>query len=179
MADATSDGPTPASVQRLEIGRIGKAHGLRGEVSVTATTNRLERFQAGSVLYSGSRRLVVTSARPHQTRWLVHFEDVSDRSAAETLRGAVLTGDPLGPLPEGEVWVHELVDAFVSDRSGHELGRVVAVHANPAHDLLELESGALIPIVFVVSSEPGRVVVDPPPGLLELTDRNDRTDDAG
>ena len=48
------------------------------------------------------------------------------------------------------------------------LGRCTAVVANPAHDLLELDSGALVPIVFVVSNEPGRVVIDPPEGLFDL-----------
>ncbi len=153
---------------RLEVGRIGRAHGLRGEVSVAAVSNRPERFAPGSVLYAGERPRVVRTSRPHQDRWLVCFEGVDGRDAAEALRNQILTGDPLGDAPEGEVWVHEVIGSAVRDRAGTELGRVRAVEANPAHDLLVLDSGPLIPMVFVVSHEPGVVVVDLPEGLLDL-----------
>lgn len=153
---------------RLEIGRVGKAHGLRGEVVVDAISNREERFLPGSVLYvSGEARAIATSRR-HQNRWLVRFEGIDDRTAAEALRGIVLMGDVLDSLPENEIWVHELVGASVSDRSGTDLGTVVAVEANPAHDILVTEEGVLIPIVFVVEHADGRVVVDLPEGLLQL-----------
>lgn len=153
---------------RLEIGRIGKAHGLRGEVVVDAISNREERFASGSVLYvSGEARAIATSRR-HQNRWLVRFEGIDDRNAAEALRGVVVTGDPLGSLPENEIWVHEMVNARVTDRSGNDLGTIVAVEANPAHDILVTDEGVLIPIVFVVEHGDGRVVVDLPDGLLQL-----------
>lgn len=134
---------------------------------VTLATNRLERTQPGAVLFADARRLVVIGARPHRDRWVVRFEGVDDRVAAEALRGVVLTAHPLGPLPDDELWAHELVGSVVCDRDGQELGRVAAVEANPAHDLLVLDDGALVPIVFVVELAPGRVVVDPPEGLLE------------
>ncbi|MDQ1467754.1 MAG: rRNA processing protein RimM [Actinomycetota bacterium] len=153
---------------RLEIGRIGKAHGLRGEVVVDAISNREERFLPGSVLYvSGVERAIATSRR-HQNRWLVRFEGIEDRTAAEALRGIVVTADALGSLPEDEVWVHELIGASVADRAGADLGTVVAVEANPAHDILVTDEGVLIPIVFVVERGDGRVVVDLPEGLLQL-----------
>jgi 16S rRNA processing protein RimM len=154
---------------RLEIGRIGKAHGLRGEVRVAASSNRAERFEPGSVMYADGRHVVVSTARLQGQHWIVRFEGVDGRDAAEALRGLVLTGDPLGPLPDGEVWVHDLVGCVVVDRQERAAGRVVAVIANPAHDLLELESGALVPMVFVVEQEPGRIVIDPPDGLLDLS----------
>ena len=59
-------------------------------------------------------------------------------------------------------------DFEVVDTSGVTLGRVTAVEANPAHDLLVLEGGTLVPMVFLVRTEPGRVVVDLPEGLLDL-----------
>jgi 16S rRNA processing protein RimM len=153
---------------RLEIGRIGKAHGLRGEVVVEAISNRDERFLPGSVLYvSGVARPIVT-ARRHQNRWLVRFEGIDDRNAAEALRGVVVTGDALGSLPENEVWVHELIGATVSDRAGTDLGTVIAVEANPAHDILVTEDGVLIPVVFIVEQRDGNVVVELPDGLLAL-----------
>ncbi len=153
---------------RLEIGRIGKAHGLRGEVVVDAISNRDERFLPGSVLYVAGEARPIATSRRHQNRWLVRFEGVDDRNAAEALRGIVVTGDPLESLPENEVWVHELVNATVSDRAGNDLGTVVAVEANPAHDILVTDEGVLIPIVFVVEQGDGRVVVDLPEGLLQL-----------
>jgi 16S rRNA processing protein RimM len=144
---------------------------LRGEVSVTLATNRTERLEPGSVLFAADREIVVTAARPHQGRWLVCFEGVDDRDAADALKGALLTGDPLGDLPDDEVWLHELVGAEVLDASGSRLGAVTAVEANPAHDLLVVDGELLVPVVFMVEQRPGVVVVDPPDGLLEVNRR--------
>jgi len=153
---------------RLELGRVGRPHGVGGEVVVTMRTDRSERTATGAVLYAGERTLVVESARPHQGRWLVRFEGVTDRNAAEELRGAMLTGEPLDDPGEGRVWVHELVGAEARDVRGQALGHVTAVEANPAHDLLVLDDGTLVPLPFVVESEPGVVIVDPPDGLLDV-----------
>jgi 16S rRNA processing protein RimM len=150
----------------LEVGRVGRAHGLQGEVAVTFTTQRDERHVPGAVLYADERELVVETARPHQGRWLIRFAGITDRDAAIALRGAQLRAEPLDPA-EGELWVHELVGAEVVDTTGRTHGQVVAVEANPAHDLLVLDDGALVPVVFIVEHTPGRVVVDPPAGLLE------------
>jgi 16S rRNA processing protein RimM len=153
---------------RLEVGRVGRAHGLHGEVSVAPITNRAERFAPGSVLYAGGRELRVATAREHQDRWLVRFDGVEDRNAAEVLRGVLLTADASEPDDNDELWVHELIGSDVFDRAGAPLGRITAVEANPAHDLLVLDRGALIPVVFVVEHGDGRVVVDVPEGLLDL-----------
>ena len=84
------------------------------------------------------------------------------------MRGIVVTGDPLDSLPENEVWVHEL-DRRVGLRPRRQRPRdVVAVEANPAHDILVTDEGVLIPIVFVVEHGDGQVVVDLPEGLLQL-----------
>jgi 16S rRNA processing protein RimM len=152
----------------LEVGRIGRAHGLKGEVAVTAITSRRERFAPGSKLFAGDRELVVRSARPHQDRWLVYFEGVDDRTAAEALRNLVLKGEPLPDYPDDELWVHELVGAEVRDQAGTVFGTVSAVEANPAHDLLVLENGKLVPIVFVVDQADGVVTIDPPEGLFDI-----------
>jgi 16S rRNA processing protein RimM len=155
----------------LEVGRVGRPHGVRGEVSIAFVSNRLERTMPGAVLRAGDRELVVASARRHQDRWLVRFEGIDDRDAAETLRGATLTAAPLGKaaaLEEGEFWVHELIGSTVVDTAGRAHGAVVNVEANPAHDLLVLESGALVPLAFVVERRDAIVVVDPPEGLFDL-----------
>lgn len=157
-----------ADPTRLEVGRILKAHGLRGEVVVSPITPRLERFGVGSVLYLDGNPVTVATNRPHQQRLLLGFEGVHDRSAAEQLRGRVLTADTApGPADEGEFWVHELVGCEVVTADGRVCGRVDAVEENPAHDLLVLDTGALVPIVFVVEHTDGRIVIAPPDGLLD------------
>ncbi|MGH9041638.1 MAG: ribosome maturation factor RimM [Acidimicrobiia bacterium] len=164
---------------RLEVGRIVRAHGIRGEVIVEAVSNRPERFEAGSELFAGDRRFVVRRAGAHggpdpagrisRRRWIVAFDGVEDRNQAETLRGTVLHGDLLaGDSESDELWVHELVGAEVTDPAGNVLGRVAAVEANPASDLLVLEEGALVPMVFIVEAAAGKVVIDPPHGLFDL-----------
>ena len=162
----------PDSGERLVVGRIGRAHGLRGELADTFTTNRDERSAPGAVLYADGRKLVITASRPHLGRMLVQFAGVDDRTAAEALLGVTLAADPLAvgaaELTEGEFWVHELVGSTVVDRAGVARGSVIAVEANPAHDLLVLDGGALVPMVFVVEQRDGEVVIDPPDGLFDL-----------
>lgn len=162
----------PAPGDRLVVGRVGRAHGLRGEVAVRFTSNRPERSAPGAVLHAGDRVLVIATSRPHQGRVLVRFEGVDDRTAAEALQGLELTAEPLGDddvqLDPDELWVHEVVGAEVLDRAGARVGRVVAVEANPAHDLLVLDGGGLVPMVFVVEQRDGVVVIDPPDGLFDL-----------
>jgi len=161
----------PGAGDRLVVGRVGRAHGLRGEVAVTFSSNRPERSAPGAVLFAGDRELVVEASRPHQGRVLLRFAGVGDRSAAEALLGVELTAVPLGDeveLADDELWVHEVVGAEVHDRAGAVLGRVAAVEANPAHDLLVLDGGALVPMVFVVEQRDGVVVIDPPDGLFDL-----------
>lgn len=150
----------------LEVGRITRAHGVRGEVVVELVTDRVERTRPGAVFTVDGGSLTLVAARRHQHRWLFRFEGCDDRTAAERLAGLVLRAEPLHD-PE-ELWVHELVGSeVVEQRTGISRGRCVAVQANPAHDLLVLESGALVPVVFVVSCADGVTVIDPPDGLFD------------
>jgi 16S rRNA processing protein RimM len=149
----------------LEIGRVTRPHGLRGEVVVDLTTDRLERLAPGTVLASDAGSLTVAAARPHQRRWIVAFEGHTGREAADRLRGLALRAEALDD-PDA-LWVHDLVGSEVVTVEGNVAGTCVAVVANPASDLLELDGGALVPVVFVVERVPGRVIVDPPEGLLE------------
>jgi 16S rRNA processing protein RimM len=153
--------------QRLEIGRIGRPHGLRGDVMVTLTTNLTERVAVGTTWWVGDREVTVEAARPHQGRHIVHLSGLDDRDDAAALTGTRVFALRLDDAPDGEVWVHDVIGASVTDRAGREHGRVVAVEANPAHDLLVLENGALVPMVFVVEHDGDRVVIDPPEGLLD------------
>jgi 16S rRNA processing protein RimM len=148
----------------LEVGRITKPHGLRGEVIVELFTPLTSRVAPGSTLHTPSGVLVVERSSPHQGRWIVAFEGVSDREGAEGLRATPLSAEPVDD-PD-VLWVHDLIGSTVVDVRGTEHGRVVTVIANPASDLLELDGGQLVPVRFVTSSTPGRIVVDPPEGLL-------------
>ncbi|MGP8059428.1 MAG: ribosome maturation factor RimM [Acidimicrobiales bacterium] len=150
------------------MGRVAKAHGLQGEVTVELWSDLTSRLDAGSELsLADGTRLRVLASRPHQGRHLVFFEGVGDRAGADALRGEVLLAPP-GELP-GALWVHELVGAEVVTTDGRALGTVEAVEANPASDLLVLSGGHLVPLRFVVGNEPGRsVTVDIPDGLVEL-----------
>ncbi len=132
-------------------------------------TNRPERrFYAGAVLQTDQGPMEVAAARPHQAAWLVLFTGVPDRNAAETLRGRLLRAEPIEDEDDPDtLWVHELIGADVVDTGGCSHGRVVAVEANPASDLLVLDGERLVPLVFVVSHGPGQVVIDPPAGLLD------------
>ena len=149
----------------LEVGRITKPHGIKGEVIVRLISDRAERVAPGFVLQSDRGPLTVESSRPHQRDWIVAFEGVPDRNSAETMRGLVLRAEPLDD-PD-VLWVHHLVGSRVVEKDGTDRGVVTAVEANPASDLLVLDSGALVPLTFVVSTEPGRVVIDPPAGLFD------------
>jgi 16S rRNA processing protein RimM len=148
----------------LDVGRVVKPHGLRGEVIVELFTNRTERLAPGTSLSTERGPLVVERSSPHLGRWIVQFEGVSGVDAADELRGTVLSAEPLDD-PDA-LWVHELVGSSVVAVDGKEHGRVTAVEANPASDLLVLEGGALVPLRFVVSHGDGRIVVDAPEGLL-------------
>lgn len=155
----------------LEVGRIDKAHGLRGQVIVRLVTNRAERLAAGAELFAArpdgtERSLTVVDSTPHGDRWIVTFKGINDRNGADALRGTVLRAEPLDD-PD-EMWVHELVGAEVFDTAGVAHGRVLELIANPASDLLALEGGALVPVRFVVQVDPGRRIdVDVPPGLFD------------
>lgn len=138
-------------------------------------TDQAQRLAPGTELSCGSpaagpeATLRVAASQPFGTsRYLVSFEGVGDRESAEGLRGVELFAPPI-EVP-GTLWVHELVGAAVRDAAGQELGRVEAVEANPASDLLVLDSGVLIPVRFVTlhDAPAGVVEVDIPEGLLDL-----------
>ena len=154
----------------LEVGRIAKAHGIKGEVLVALTGDRTERVAPGAVLRTaGGRDLGVRTASSHQGKWIVAFEGVPTRTDAEALHGQALFAEPLED-PDA-LFVHDLIGSTVVDAaSGAEVGVVEAVEANPASDLLVLRgSGALIPVRFVVDRDAdGRLRVDLPEGLLDL-----------
>lgn len=156
----------------LEVGVISKAHGLRGEVIVALSTDRTERMDPGTVLETDRGPLTVVRSAPHQHRWRVAFDGVDSREAADELRGLVLRAEP---IDDPDVWfIHDLIGGEIVLDDGTTVGTCVAVIENPAYDLLELDSGALVPMPFVTdvdsSGDPTTIVIDPPEGLFDLVE---------
>ncbi len=164
---------------QLVVGRITRPHGVRGEVSVEVRTDEPERrFAVGSVLATDPAEagpLTVASARWHTGRLLVGFTGITDRNQAEGLRGIWLTLDSAqaGSSDDpDEFHDHELIGLAVVTVSGEPVGRVTDVQHH-GQDLLVIEpAGVLVPFVAAIVPEvdvaAGRLVIDPPPGLLEL-----------
>jgi len=162
----------------LTVARVGKAHGLRGEVALDLRTDDPEeRLAVGSRLATvpaSAGPLAVATVRVHQGRWLVGFEGVRDRSEAEALRGVELVVEVDASDEEDAWYPHELAGLRAQDADGRELGRVEGLEHLPAHDMLVLRepdgSRTLVPfvrqIVPVVDVPGGFVVLDPPGGLL-------------
>ena len=163
------------------VGRIGRPHGLRGEVTVQVTTDDPdERFAAGAVLTTdpaGRGPLTVTGMRRSGPVLVLGFEGITDRDAAETLRGTTLTMDAAAlPVPDDpeEFYDHQLVGLTVVDLAGAVLGTVTEVWHPPASPVLAVErqdgSQELVPfvaaIVPTVDLAAGRLVVDPPDGMF-------------
>jgi 16S rRNA processing protein RimM len=149
----------------LEVGRVVRPHGLRGDVVVDLVTDRTDRVAPGTVLQSERGPLTVLSSQPHQHRFIVAFDGVFDREGAQALVGSILQAEAVDD-PDA-MWVHELIGSVVRETDGTERGRVVSVQANPAHDQLVLDNGAMVPSVFVVSCVDGVTLIDPPAGLFE------------
>lgn len=168
------------------VGRVGKPHGIRGEVTVEVRTDEPERrFADGAVLRAepprGSatthRSLTVARTRWHQGRLLATFEELGDRTAAEAARGIVLhvrvDAEERPDDPE-EFYDHQLVGLEVRDLDGRVLGAVSAVVHGGAQDLLTVRTPegreALVPFVAElvpeVDLEKGHVLVADRPGLV-------------
>ena len=175
------------STERL-VARIGKPHGLRGEVTVRAHTDDPERrFVPGGVFATeapaGSgvpRSLTLATARLHRETWLLGFEGIPDRTGAEGLRGTTLhvseTDVEDVELDEDSWYEEDLVGLVAYDPAGERIGEVSALVNGAAQDLLVIRmpdgAEALVPFVAAIVTEvrpdAGRVVVDAPPGLLDL-----------
>lgn len=167
------------------VARIGKAHALRGEVTVeTRTDDPRERFVVGATFATQARpgsgvprQLTLRSARVHNGIWLLAFDEIPDRTGAESLRGTLLLADvDDAPGEDDGYYEVDLVGLRVEDPAGAVLGEVTGLDARPAQDLLQvrLTDGreGLVPFVEAIVPEVdldgGRIVVDAPEGLYDL-----------
>lgn len=160
----------------LELGHVSRAHGLAGDVVVSLITDRTgERMAPGAVLFlgrssDGAVPQTIVGAKRYQDKWLVRFDGVDGRDAADQLRGSTLFAEPLSSddlLDDDVVFVHELIGKRVIDQHGTDHGEVLSVVDNPASDLLELADDRLVPLTFYVSNDETVIHVDVPEGLLD------------
>lgn len=174
--------------EHLVVGHLAKAHGTKGELFVWPLTDAPEDvFVDGMELLLGdedgtldepAQALIVEQSRPFKRGELVKFEDVDDRNAAEALAGRYVLAlrEALSPPDDDEVYYHELLGLMVVTADGTEVGTVREVYELEPADMLEVKSPdgrlRLIPfaarIVQEVDVEGGRLVIDPPEGLLQL-----------
>ncbi|MDQ0751580.1 16S rRNA processing protein RimM [Streptomyces africanus] len=167
---------------QLVVARIGRAHGIKGEVTVEVRTDEPElRLAPGAVLATDPATagpLTIETGRVHSGRLLLRFEGVSDRTGAEALRNTLLIAE-IDPeeLPEGEdeYYDHQLIDLDVVTADGTEVGRITEISHLPTQDLFIVErpdgSEVLIPfveeIVAEIDLEEQKAVITPPPGLID------------
>ncbi|MFD7135354.1 ribosome maturation factor RimM [Streptomyces sp. NPDC059894] len=167
---------------QLVVARIGRAHGIKGEVTVEVRTDEPElRLAPGAVLSTDPATagpLTIETGRVHSGRLLLRFAGVTDRTAAEALRNTLLIAevDPEElPEDEDEYYDHQLIDLDVVTADGVEVGRITEISHLPSQDLFIVEradgSEVMIPfvaeIVTEIDLEEQRAVIDPPPGLID------------
>ncbi|MFZ3560102.1 ribosome maturation factor RimM [Streptomyces sp. BH055] len=167
---------------QLVVGRIGRAHGIKGEVTIEVRTDEPElRLGPGARLATdpaATGPLTIETGRVHSGRLLLRFEGVKDRTAAEALRNTLLIAevDPEElPEEEDEFYDHQLMDLDVVTVDGTEVGRITEISHLPSQDLFIVErpdgSEVMIPfveeIVTEIDLEEQKAVIDPPPGLID------------
>lgn len=147
---------------------VAGAHGIGGEVRLKLFAEGVDSLKRHKVVQLGDRALTLESVKPGGAGAIARFAEVSDRAAAEALRGQLLTvpRSTLPALGEGEYYHADLVGLPCEDRAGAPLGIVVAVENFGAGDLLEIEKPggkrALIPFrAGIADLAEGRVVADP------------------
>ena len=160
------------------MGRIGKPHGVRGDVTLVAFTDHPERFVPGAVfgtMDEPTQRLEIDSIRAHKEGFIARFHGVEDRNGAESLRGITLTipAEERRELEEDEYWPDDLRGMAVLDPLGNRIGTVQSVVLG-AQDriVVALSDGGEVEVPFVpdivaeVHPSGGFLVVDAPEGLL-------------
>jgi len=165
---------------QVVVGRVGRAHGIRGELAVDIRTDEPERrFAPGSSVVCGGRTLTVTHARPHGGKLVVRFAEITDRTAAETLHGQVVEAEvDEHDLPDEDEAYYDRQIVGLQVRAGASDGPVVGtvrrVDHLPSQDLLVVATGTtevLVPFVEALVPEvdlaAGHLVVVDRPGLLD------------
>ena len=150
----------------LHVGRFARAHGVRGALYVQLFSDHPNRHAPGARLWALGGWYVIAAAKKQQDRWLINFDGLTDRNAAQRLANQDVYGEPIDD--PAVLWVHDMVGSQVVGVNGEQFGTCVSVIDNPAHPLIELDNGNLVPVPFVVSHGNGRITIDPPTGLFEV-----------
>ena len=160
---------------RLAVGRVARAHGVRGRLLVApynAESTGLEKVRR---LFLEGREFEVARAERVNLGYLVALRGIDDRDAADALRGqeVEVDRDELPPAEEGEVYAVDLIGFEVADAAGRVRGVVEDLEEAGAQDLLRLKGGALVPMGLVqeVMSEARRIVIEVPEGLFDLEEK--------
>jgi 16S rRNA processing protein RimM len=176
MPAPSSTSSTEVEAPTVVVGRITKAHGLKGELAVDVRSDNPDRLSQGATLFlEDGRTLTIERAHHHGRRLLLTFAEAKDRTSAERLQGELLLIPEswLPDLPSGEYWPFQLEGCTVVTESGRELGEVAEVVPNPANDLwvardadgVETLVPALRDVIVSVDVDGKRIVVRDVPGL--------------
>lgn len=151
----------------LSIGHLRRPHGLKGDIFVQLTTDRRDRVASGARFFARGTMITVESSRvAGNGRIIARFDAFSDRTQAERWTNVELFAEPIDD-PDA-MWVHEMISKRVVDQDGVDRGVCLAILANPAAEILELDTGALVPSNFVTSMNDDTIRVDVPEGLFDL-----------
>jgi 16S rRNA processing protein RimM len=161
--------PTSPPDGWLTVGHLRRPHGLNGDIFVQLTTDRRERVDVGAEFFARDRILSVAASRvAGNGRIIARFDAIPDRTEAERWTNVELFAAPIED--PSALWVHELIGLRVVDQHGVDRGVCATVLANPASEIIETDTGALVPTNFVVEVVDGVISVDAPDGLFELND---------
>jgi len=161
--------------ERVEIGGIARAHGIRGEIVIVTHDPDSETLGSVETIYIDGVARKITSVRDTHRGWLVQLEGVTTRNEAEALRGKQIEVDREAlDLDDDDVLLHDLVGLKVTLRDGTPWGVVAAIDVGPGQDRLVIHDGdveRMVPLVDElvpkIDLEAGVVVVDPPEGTPE------------
>lgn len=172
----------PSAPAYLAVGRIGRAHGIHGEVAVDVLTEFPDRFDPGVTLYIGPENApapvaaTVVSARPTHDRLLVRFDLAADRTAAQALTGlfAFIPIAEAHSLDPGSFYTYQLIGMAVVTADGRDIGRVTGLIETGSADVIEVRGPAgstLVPLIADIVSDidvaANRITITPLPGLID------------
>jgi 16S rRNA processing protein RimM len=157
----------------LAVGRVARAHGIRGRVLVAPYNAESTGLVHVRQLWLSGEKFEVARVERVNLGYLVALEGVTDRNAADALRGREVLVDrrELPPPEEDELYAVDLIGFEVADAAGKLYGVVEDLEEAGAQDLLRLQDGALVPLGLVqeVMSEARRIVIEVPDGLFDLS----------
>jgi len=164
---------------QLVVGRIGRAHGVLGEATIEVRTDDADlRFAVGNeVILENGKKLIIKSSRWHNQVLLLSFDGISDRNQIEELRDKLISAEvDISAMAPGEYHYQQLIGSQVFLQSGDQVGVVGEIVKLPGQDLLSIDKGGsqvLVPMVkqIIISIDVAakKIVINPPEGLLDVT----------